>query len=181
MKLDLACGNAQTPGFIGIDKYLPPTPTRLQRDLLSFPWDFPDGSIEEVVCHHFVEHIPLADTEDGKDLLCAFVDEVYRILVPEGITTFTWPHLQSTRAFQDPTHRRFIPWQTFAYFDLEYREHFGLTHYPIRANFKIIGCQVVGLREDVNNISDPEMQSNVIERNWNTANDMQVILLKPGQ
>lgn len=88
MKLDLACGNARTSGFVGVDKYLPPDPNRLQFDLLEFPWRFPDESIEEVVCHHFIEHIPMTETPDGVDLLCAFMDEVWRILKTGGQATF---------------------------------------------------------------------------------------------
>lgn len=177
MKLDLACGNARTSGFVGVDKYLPPDPNRLQFDLLEFPWRFPDESIEEVVCHHFIEHIPMTETPDGVDLLCAFMDEVWRILKTGGQATFSWPHVQSTRAFQDPTHRRFIPWETFAYFDLKYRKHFGLEHYPIKANFDIVSCEVVALRDDVNTLDD-QTKAKAIDRMWNTANDMMVVIEK---
>ena len=65
---------------------------KLERDMsLS---KFADKSVKEIECSGVFEYIPGRDR--GK-----FMDEVYRVLAPEGKATFTIPHWQSAHAFQD--------------------------------------------------------------------------------
>jgi methyltransferase family protein len=81
-----------------------------------FPWKTKTGSIDELTCAGVFEYVP--GKERGK-----FMDEVYRVLAPEGKATFTVPHWQSTRAFQDFRYA----WpplceQSFLYFNKAWRE-----------------------------------------------------------
>src|SRR5436190_13596008 len=81
-----------------------------------FPWKIKAGSIDELTCIGVFEYIP------GK-LRGKFMDEVYRVLAPDGKATFTVPHWQSTRAFQDFRYE-FPPLseQSFLYFNKGWRE-----------------------------------------------------------
>jgi hypothetical protein len=146
LKLDLACGQGCKDGFVGVD--MAPTPAaKYVFNLLKFPWPFEDNSVEEIHCSHFIEHIPMAfigkdgqyrlvpETHDDQDLFFAFFDECHRILKHFGKMTVFCPASASDRAFQDPTHRRFITDITFNYLSKKWRSDTGLSHYNVKANF----------------------------------------------
>lgn len=171
LKLDLACGQRPTDGFTGVDIW---AGAEIVHDLLTFPWPFADRSVDEVVCNHFVEHIPMTTTESGQDLLCAFMDELWRIMRPGARATIQHPHLHSDRAFQDPTHRRFIPWQTWLYFNAEWRKANGLDHYDIACDFEVINIEGMGINPDVAARAH-EVQMRMSDQNWNVAADTRVI------
>src|SRR5436190_24204554 len=57
-------------------------------------WKVKSGSIDELTCVGVFEYVP------GK-LRGKFMDEVYRVLAPEGKATFTVPYWNSNRAVQD--------------------------------------------------------------------------------
>ena len=96
MKLDLGCGKNKKDGFIGVDS----------RDFegvdqivdLTGPWPWEDGSVDEVHCSHFVEHLTAPQR-------IHFVNELYRVLKPEGKAQVITPHWASTRAYGDLTHQ----------------------------------------------------------------------------
>ncbi len=46
-----------------------------------------------------------------------------------------WPALQNARAFQDPTHRRFIPHTIINYLSIEGRKAMGVEHYGATCNW----------------------------------------------
>src|SRR6185295_223721 len=70
-----------------------------------------------------------------KDALFAFFDECWRILAPDGWLFVTVPAHRNDRAFQDPTHRRFITAQTFLYMNEDWRRTNRLDHYNAVCNF----------------------------------------------
>lgn len=179
MRLDLACGQRPREGFLGVDKYAPNVAYRV--DLFQFPWPWEDNSVEEVHCSHFIEHIPMVDVTyvDGsgkevtKDCFFAFFDELYRILRPDGVATIIWPYLKSVRAFQDPTHRRFIPLETMGYLNAEWRKNSGLDHYAVSCNFASnvnFGFDAaLALRVD-------EVQRRVFKEAWDAIYDATAVL-----
>jgi hypothetical protein len=61
-------------------------------------WPWEDGSVEEVHCSHFLEHLTAAER-------CHFANELHRVLQPKGRTTIIVPHWASNRAYGDPTHQ----------------------------------------------------------------------------
>jgi SAM-dependent methyltransferase len=146
VKLDLAGGQNTPEGFQCVDLNAPNPVHRV--DLFRFPWPFETSSVDELFCSHFIEHIPNRDISPldvdgsaegeayiGQDMLLGFFDECWRILKPEGWMTVIWPALQSVRAFQDPTHRRFIPLEALPYLSAEWRKSQRLDHYRVRCNF----------------------------------------------
>ena len=170
IKLDLGAGQNPTPGFLGVDLW---EGADVPLDLLTFPWPWQDRSVDEIVSNHFVEHIPMNTT--GPDLLCQFMNEVWRVLRPGGRATIQHPHLHSDRAFWDPTHRRFIPYMTWYYFDAEWRKANGLDHYPIVADFTVVTIEGCGIANDVAT-KHHEVQQQLQDRSWNVIADTKVIL-----
>lgn len=106
--------------------------------------------------------------QPSKDALFAFFDECHRILVPDGWLHIVVPSHRSDRAFQDPTHRRFITAQTFAYMNEDWRRVNRLDHYNVECNF-IGDCHPVVAAEL--NLRYPETAQRMIQRDWNTVID----------
>jgi hypothetical protein len=191
LKLDLACGRHCRPDFEGVDVVLligapimgadgKPTGEKHPDvkhvvDLQSFPWPWADHSVAEIVCSHYVEHIPMYPLIDGKDQFFAFFDELYRVLHPEGFATIIVPSGRSDRAFQDPTHRRFIVETSFAYLSAQWRRDQGLDHYVAKCNF---GAQVNQIVDTALNAMHPEAAGRQIRNYWNTTIDLHA-RLKP--
>lgn len=134
MKLDIACGQNKQPGFVGIDL----VGADLTHDLFTFPWPIIDGAVSEVYCSHFVEHIPHWRPGWQKDGWWLFWEEVARICEPGAPVTVVHPYLKSVRAFQDPTHTRFIPAESWQYLSLDWRKAQGLDHYDTTAHFDTV-------------------------------------------
>lgn len=127
LRLDLGCGAKPQPGFMGVD--IAPLESVWVHDLRKTPWPWPDGSVAEVRCAHFFEHL------EGDERL-AFMDECYRILVPGGPLTIVCPHWESVRAHMDPTHKYPpITERSMLYFDRRFRVARDIAHYPIRCHF----------------------------------------------
>lgn len=111
IRLDIACGNNKQKGFFGIDAQDLPG-VDLVYDLNQYPWPLPDESVVTAVSSHYVEHINPADGGFLK-----FMDEVWRILVPEGNLAISTPYGGSSRYWQDPTHCNGCNEHTWLYFD----------------------------------------------------------------
>lgn len=188
-RLDLACGQSPRDGFEGVDIY--PGAQHVM-DLQSYPWPFEDESVLELNCSHYIEHIPmeLVDSFGApwtirgadhlsrshcRDALFAFFDEAWRILVPDGWLHIVVPAHRSDRAFQDPTHRRFITAQTFLYMNQEWRTVNRLDHYNVQCNF-IGDCNPIVNAEM--NLRHAEVAQRMIQRDWNTVIDWTAKLQK---
>jgi SAM-dependent methyltransferase len=153
LRLDLACGNSKREGFVGVDISLD-TQADYLCNLDEYPWKLrkitraEDGSVKEVEfdagkvidddsvfeihCSHFIEHV--ADIK-------AFMEEIYRILIPGGRVTFYAPYYSSVRAMQDYTHKRFISEATFLYFNKKWMDTNKLQHYGVRCNFAVLSTK----------------------------------------
>jgi hypothetical protein len=129
LKVDLGCGDLnKPPGWIGVDIVKTPS-VDVVHDLTKFPWPFANESCSEMQALHLFEHIP-------KQFRFAFMDEVYRILVPDGTIKIQCPYWSSGRAYQDPTHE----WPpinegSFFYFWKKWRVDNKLDHYAVHCDF----------------------------------------------
>ena len=99
MKLNLGCGYNKLEGYINVDNDL-----RCNQDIVAdleerFP--FEDGSVEEIVMFHVLEHV-------GQDTKTYFNiwKEFYRVLKDQGVIKITVPHWQHENFHHDPTHVR---------------------------------------------------------------------------
>ena len=175
IKIDLACGNAKREGFTGVD-YVKTDSTDIVHDLTQYPWPFEDNSVDEINCSHYIEHIP-HDIKNGddRDGLIQFMDEVYRILKPDAKAHITAPYYKSERAFGDPTHKRYIGDLSFPYYNKQWRDVNGLSHYGINCNFDI------RLSYHIDNeltLKSEVIRNECFKKDWNDINDIIVEMTK---
>ena len=175
LRIDLACGNNKLDGWWGVDVVDTDAADQVV-DLEVFPWPWDDDSVDALHSSHYVEHTPM-QRPDGRDGLVAFMDEAWRILKPDGEFKIAHPYCMSTRAFQDPYHRRFIPEATWYYFSREWRELQGLAHYPIKSDFDVVTIEGAGVPNDFQLRSD-QYQSFARTHYWHTIADLVVTLRK---
>lgn len=97
LRLDLGCGPHKRENFTGVDSIAFPGVDQVV-DLTKTPWPWKDGSVVEAHASHFVEHLTAPQR-------IAFVNELYRILVPGGTCQIIVPHWASCRAYGDLTHQ----------------------------------------------------------------------------
>jgi hypothetical protein len=96
LKLDLGCGKNKREHFHGVD-VRPFDGVDIVLDLTQ-PWPWADGSVAEAHASHFVEHLT------GEQRI-HFVNELYRVLQPNGTCQIIVPHWASCRAYGDLTHQ----------------------------------------------------------------------------
>ena len=144
IKLDIGCGGNKQRGFVGMD-VRKMEGVDIVQNLEQFPWALPDESVSLAVASHVLEHINPGSTDprlvalvkllekkkilsskDIKDAIgevetfgvfMSFMNEVWRILQPEGRFAFVVPYAGSPGFFQDPTHINPVSEATLSYFD----------------------------------------------------------------
>jgi SAM-dependent methyltransferase len=106
----------------------------------SLPFD--SNSIDYVTAFDLIEHIPRhAGTRDTPFIF--LMNEVFRVLKPEGVFFSVTPCYPFKAAFQDPTHNNIITVDTFPkYFSIS---KFSIaSHYGITAKFEVCEQRVWG-------------------------------------
>jgi SAM-dependent methyltransferase len=125
IKLDLGCGKNKAAGFLGVDRrkfdgvdavtdFTNPGKWQfensqigdLQLDDADEPGNggdagffiLPDSSVTEVHCSHFLEHLTGLQRVQ-------FMNELWRVLIPDGKAKIITPHWCSSRAYGDFTHQ----------------------------------------------------------------------------
>lgn len=129
LKLDFGCGQNCQPGFKGVDLFAPNVDFRV--DLFKFPLPWKDGTVDEIVSSHFIEHIP-------RQIRWKFFEECWRILKLDATMRIIVPNWKSERALGDMTHE-FPPVTAFFFYYLNqgWREANKLTYgaYDLKCNF----------------------------------------------
>ncbi len=98
IKLDLGCGENKQEGFVGIDiRKL--KGVDIVHDLEKFPYPLPDECASLAIASHLVEHI-----NPHKGVFIDFMNEVWRLLKPNGEFIIGTPYAGSPGYYQDPTH-----------------------------------------------------------------------------
>ena len=175
LRFDLGCGNNKQKGHKGVDITKKGTQADIEFNLFNYPWTFAkDNSVESVFASHFLEHVPHIDSYD--DHLYHVMDEIHRILKMGGTATFIVPYYTSMRAFQDPTHQRFIGEASFLYFSKKWRKMNKLEHYPVKCDFEVVNMNHA-ISEEFNGRAQEAIQYAAMH-NWNVVNDIVVTLKK---
>lgn len=111
IRLDIGCGKNKQPGFVGIDYRAWPG-VDVVHDLESLPWPLPDECATTAIASHVLEHI---NPHNG--VFINVMNEIWRVMKPEGQFAFVVPYAGSHGFFQDPTHVNPINESTMLYFD----------------------------------------------------------------
>jgi len=126
--LDLGCGNAKVEGAVGVDVI------RLEGvDVLAAldrcPFPFQDNSFDAIYLNDIIEHLPNT---------LRVMEELHRILVPDGtvfIRVVNWNHRYTA---MDPTHVRAFTENSFDFFGKR-RERSYYTH----ARFDVVRVEYI--------------------------------------
>jgi SAM-dependent methyltransferase len=109
INLDIGCGGNKQKGFVGLDmRNL--DGVDIVHNLEEFPYPLPDGCCHNIIGSHIVEHIK-------PWLMLQFMDELWRLLKPEGSLALSMPYGVSEGFVQDPTHCNPCNEATWQYFD----------------------------------------------------------------
>ena len=112
IRLDIGAGENVQKGFVGMDKRKLDG-IDIVHDLEKFPFPLEDESCLTIVGSHIVEHIK-------PWLFMDFMNELWRIMKPEGQLMLALPYAGSFGYWQDPTHCNGCNEATFQYFDPKY-------------------------------------------------------------
>lgn len=123
--LDLGCGSTprnpynQTKVYgIDIRENLACNVVKANISIDSIP--FEDNFFDSISAYDFLEHIPrvIVDIQNSKTIFSFInlMNEIHRVLKPNGKFYASTPAFPSHKAFVDPTHVNFISRETHAYF-----------------------------------------------------------------
>jgi SAM-dependent methyltransferase len=147
--LDLGCGAKPRNPFnasevFGVDLRDLGVQNVTRANLFVDPLPYSDEYFDYVSAYDFIEHLPrvlaLWDPSESENKLrfpfIELMNEIYRVLVPDGLFYSKTPAFPSPEAFQDPTHVNIITEQTFP---LYFNDHYPVAHiYGFRGGFKIV-------------------------------------------
>ncbi len=168
LKLDLGCGKNKQKDFTGVDVEKFEGVDVIADLRLKWPWK--DGTVGEVYCSHFLEHLTGAERVH-------FFNEMYRVMGDNSKATIVVPHWSSERAYGDPTHQ-WPPVCFFAFYYLskEWRTN-NAPHVGYTCDFEVNGgCSI---RQDWAARSQ-EAQFFAQQHYINVAQDMICTLTKKG-
>ena len=104
--VDLGCGNQkQYPDSIGVDHHAYPGVNVVADIENNLP--FKDNCVDHIFAIHILEHV-----HHLKNLM----NEIHRVLKPDGVLHLMVPHVNCDNAVADPTHIRFFNKKTISFF-----------------------------------------------------------------
>ena len=198
LKIDLACGDRKKEGYYGVDIANLPEVDCVW-DLQQYPWPIESNSVEEIHCVHYIEHIPhtnyklelsellnnsttfeefkwkVQNSKPELDGLIKFLNEIYRILKPEGKVRLIAPYWANMRAVGDPTHCRLIADQTWLYVNKTWMDENRLSHYGLDCNFDVILSYLI---TNEMTLKSEEVRNKAFTHDINVIDDLIIDLVK---
>ncbi len=108
--LNLGCGNKPFEGAINHDLIKHSDHIDIAHDLNVMPWPWEDDCFDHIIAYSVLEHI------DHNLLVC--MNEVWRILRPNGLLSIKLPYWNCEVTWNDPTHKRGYGLGIFNQFDV---------------------------------------------------------------
>jgi SAM-dependent methyltransferase len=140
--LDLGCGASPRNPFnadaiFGIDIREDPDRNIKYGDLNIEPIPYPDSSFDYLTAFDFLEHVPRVLYAPARRFpFVELMNEIHRVLKPDGVLLSHTPAYPFAEAFQDPTHVNIVTENTFTkYFD---RQHKWAGIYGFTGAFEVV-------------------------------------------
>lgn len=106
-KLELGCGNHPEPGWTHHDRWKHSPHVDVAFDLEVMPWPLADASVEKLLATDVFEHLK-CDVQ-------TWLDECWRVLIPQGELSLRLPAWNNPYSWRDPTHYRVFHHESFLY------------------------------------------------------------------
>ncbi len=138
IRLDVGCSENCGRGWIGMD-CRKVKGVDIVHNVQKFPWPIPTASCFQILMSHLWEHIEPKYRID-------VMNELHRIIRPDGQLLISAPYAGSFGAQQDPSHYNCPNEATFTYFDPEqplYNVYKPKPWKLIRNNYQTTGCMEV--------------------------------------
>jgi SAM-dependent methyltransferase len=120
MKLNLGCGNVIKEGYINLDLYN--EKADIKHDLNIFPYPFKDNTFDEILSEGCIEEL---------DNFRKVIEEIYRILKPNGILK-VWTSIYPSRlVFYHPNTKKIMTYNSFDAYTKE-------EDFMLKIRFKIV-------------------------------------------
>jgi len=138
MNLDVGSSSHPEKGFLGMDRREvpnvsfvwdvmspsePPWWAQQQFGAKAIPLPFPSMCVDKLLMSHLFEHI-------APEASIAVMDEIWRLMKPDGQALIVVPHGNSHGYMQDPTHQLPCNESTFAYWDPEHASQLWQVYRP---------------------------------------------------
>ncbi len=124
-RLQLGCGNKPWHYCINLDKYKL-FGVDVVHDLEKTPLPFKTNEFDEVHAYHVLEHI---------HNFFPLMDEIWRILKPNGEFYLKVPHAFSLEGMTHPDHKRHFTFGSFIFFRKDYWEnHYGKARFDFKVS-----------------------------------------------
>lgn len=101
--LNLGCGGSKFPNAIGVD-INSNSAADVIHDLNEFPWPFKNNEFDVVYAFHIIEHL---------DDYMKALEEIHRIVKPNGKIIIKVPHFSSAAMYGQPDHKHFFTCKLF--------------------------------------------------------------------
>ena len=120
LRLNIGGGRHRLPGFVTVDNNPNAGSVDITHDLDRLPWPFEEGSVDEVVMDHVLEH--LEDT-------IGVIKELYRICADGARIHLMVPHYSCN--WTHPGHKRAMGVGLFDHFDPFHEERYGRCRFAV--------------------------------------------------
>lgn len=113
MNINLGCGEKELRGDAAPDNCVnvdlrKTAIVNVVHDLTVFPWPFSDEEFNNAYALDIVEHMVH---------VIPFIDEVWRIIKPDGKLFIRTTYFETEQSYRDPTHHHFFTLESFDFFD----------------------------------------------------------------
>lgn len=138
LKIDVGGGKSPKPGYFSLDISASVDPDILAD--IGEPLDqLPTNSVSAIYSRHTLEHIRSLDV---------FMQEMHRVVCPDGLIEIIVPHFSNAYAFSDPTHVRFFGLYSMYYFSpTSLQPKRKVPNYYYKTTYKVIEIKIEFYRQ----------------------------------